>query len=986
MNGDQNPFQEYPERRTNDPLRERFPEMQPVRKAPGLSTVNGIGLAVYGARDFDAETGTYVKTHVFCVLFIPIFALGAYRVADAHPGWYFLGRVPLSALAKLWNFLVLFLIVGGAGAGWWVHHTGTPEYQAGRKIAEADELAEEGKLAAAAERYRDVALGKTSHAAQARTKLSGMLDAKAAQVRAEEAAKAFAVAVDLHKSGRAIERLYERGMAIAAQHADKDPRGALAVADAVAPLAPPDGKELVAFRLPLLERLAAQDPNDLGILSDLALMYEAKRDFARCEKLLAPHAAQLGDREGARILGQIYARQDKIQPAYDLLEPYARERLKRWAVAEKARNDAVKQSDDEAIAELKTGKAPDFNYKRHKSSNKETQDRMVQEYLNKRLKDHPGFRRAVESFQKEARVVPVALDLGVLQLRRGQGMADPKQRRQELERAEKTFLSVRSAVGQNQDFQLFLGQVYYWLGRHDEGRKLFDELLAAQKERTETLLTVAAVLREVGVVSEARKLAEKAWEKETQAKFKHSAAHLRSVISLDLDDRILWLERSETNEPIIKADLETAQADKAFLAGDDEEAARRYREGAQTYAGVQPENHVSLNNSALAYQGLYHATGDREAWEKGLANLEKALSLKPSDSILLQNVAENHLQRAMWDVIGNKIDLRALKRTGSLDLLAFLYQDAAGQAKYRDKLRSEAELVKVQAMLERLRVLAPKKASVYSSLLRIYSFTRELKKLKELERSLQENTLDLVDANRQTMENYQGKNDAKFRKDLQGTAPRMKKSLEAARKVGGTTLAVAAQDVITVSLTQDSLGQPANARELVALAEEAHKASPSIGTEGLLIQTLLQRAHQELIKKEPAYAKLAAKAARSLGATYLIAVALAREGPAQKAALAHADVQRVNQLLQDRCRRFPTDADPWTWAMLKAAQPEEAERLAKIIKTDELTRVERTIGLKTSPLGAALTYREHWALLIDGKEAEARSVLEALAKQGVPMP
>src|SRR5262245_29593490 len=83
----------------NDYLNERFPEMEPISGPPTLSTINGIGSMVYGQRDFDAETGTYVKTQCFCLLFIPIMALKAFRVADAPGGgWYFLGRVPLSSL------------------------------------------------------------------------------------------------------------------------------------------------------------------------------------------------------------------------------------------------------------------------------------------------------------------------------------------------------------------------------------------------------------------------------------------------------------------------------------------------------------------------------------------------------------------------------------------------------------------------------------------------------------------------------------------------------------------------------------------------------------------------------------------------------------------------------------------------------------------------------------------------------------------------
>src|SRR6516165_2115477 len=88
-------------------LNQKFPNLLPIHSPPPLSTINGIGTKLYGSRDFDSETHTYVKTLCITVLFVPILMLRAYRVADAQAGWYFLGREPLSALAKAWNLLLL---------------------------------------------------------------------------------------------------------------------------------------------------------------------------------------------------------------------------------------------------------------------------------------------------------------------------------------------------------------------------------------------------------------------------------------------------------------------------------------------------------------------------------------------------------------------------------------------------------------------------------------------------------------------------------------------------------------------------------------------------------------------------------------------------------------------------------------------------------------------------------------------------------------
>ena len=70
-------------------LEHKFPDLKPIRTSPSLFTINGFGLSVYGARDHDEETNTYVKTHCVCALFIPVLALGAYRVSEAEEGWHF---------------------------------------------------------------------------------------------------------------------------------------------------------------------------------------------------------------------------------------------------------------------------------------------------------------------------------------------------------------------------------------------------------------------------------------------------------------------------------------------------------------------------------------------------------------------------------------------------------------------------------------------------------------------------------------------------------------------------------------------------------------------------------------------------------------------------------------------------------------------------------------------------------------------------------
>src|SRR5437016_13497190 len=78
-------------------LRRKFPELRPLKRTPWLGTVNGFGFSLFGKRDEDEGTRTYVATHCFCALFIPLIAVGAYRVGIAGSNsWFFFGKERLS--------------------------------------------------------------------------------------------------------------------------------------------------------------------------------------------------------------------------------------------------------------------------------------------------------------------------------------------------------------------------------------------------------------------------------------------------------------------------------------------------------------------------------------------------------------------------------------------------------------------------------------------------------------------------------------------------------------------------------------------------------------------------------------------------------------------------------------------------------------------------------------------------------------------------
>ncbi|MDR3459861.1 MAG: hypothetical protein P4N60_20725 [Verrucomicrobiae bacterium] len=151
-----------------DQLRIKFPHLQPIKGPPSMVSVNGFGVRVYGRRDFDEETKTYVKTRCLCALLIPVFAVDAYRVADATQNrWYFLGKEPLSSFARSWNLAMgCLLLFVGLAVGWDIHKS-SPAYQAQQEIKRAAGLMQAGQPLTAAGVYRQQLNGPSSAAARA---------------------------------------------------------------------------------------------------------------------------------------------------------------------------------------------------------------------------------------------------------------------------------------------------------------------------------------------------------------------------------------------------------------------------------------------------------------------------------------------------------------------------------------------------------------------------------------------------------------------------------------------------------------------------------------------------------------------------------------------------------------------------------------------------------------------------------------------------
>ena len=959
-------------------LNDRFPEMKPINSPPTLSTINGIGTTVYGQRDYDDMTQSYVVTHWIVVLFIPIFAIGAYRVITASSGWYFLGKVPLSTSIKMWNrFLVLSIFVG-ISYFVWHSYTHTPEALARAKMAEAKRLLDDGNVSEAAAKYAEVVRGSTSEKGNAKAQLKDLVANHLQDADSKEVAQVLTIGAELR-----LPAIGETGLKLAKDRAKSNGRGALVILKAVEPIMFGQlGKDVQTQRRDILEEIVKKSPDDFEAITELAMAYDDLGQRNKCEFLLEPHKDKLGTTRAALILGRIYFDRNKDEEALKLLHPYVKAHLSSFQTSFDGYKQTLSSVENRNLTSLKSGKASDFDYAKYKSSSKAEQTKMVNDYLDKKLKNDPAVKNALKKIREHNSVVPAALDVGLLLLRRGQMASDEKARKADLEEAEKTFLAIRSAAGKNEQYQLSLGQVYYWLGKHAKGKTIFNQLLRGNGKNSQTLVSLSRAYRELGEIDEARSLAEEGYEKALMDNDKYLAAMQRALLFTSTDDQIQWLERCNLNVPSTKAEMHTARGNKAMTENNRDRAIKEFRQ-AIAIQETLPDSSTNLNNNGLNYLSLYRAAGKREYLDKGLAQLERAIALEPSNSILLANVADTMLETAVRDVIGDAIKLERIRQKASLRVLSYLCKNQKEQAALNAKLLDHVCFKKARRFYENLIIVSPKSFTGYNNLLAIYDRARDTRGLQNLEKRLASSN---VPRHPNRANNPFRKNDPKWAELVRKTAKNDEATVAEARKLKGATLALNVSYLANDKLVLEYFEKKDYADEIVRLAEEAHNASPSIGTRGGLVAALLNRTSRDLRSANEAYHKLADKCGQSVNSTYLIAYVLSYDNPMQKDILAHADVRRVQDLLKQRMQSTPGDNSPWLWVMMRHIDEQEADEMAVRFRFNKHLHAKHNVERKLNSVSSTFAIEAYWESQITGETATAEQLWQNAVRNNVQMP
>jgi hypothetical protein len=971
-----------------DLVRKKFPHLQPLKSMPSLTTMNGIGLGLYGKRDFDEETQTYVKTRFFCFVFIPLFALDAYRVADAGSRtWYFFGKEKLSAFTRNWNLTLAALIVCLGLAGGWHAHTSSPEYRARRDMKLAAEYLKSGDTLKAAGVYRQHL--SDSVAAEARIGLKQALETSLQSDKVQSIVGAFrlldALPATVNKPEPLIPDAFNRGFSLAQKFRGADPENALEILNAAAAL-DATNSSAATLRIDLLKQILAVHPANTNRAVELAVAYEAAGQLDESCNVLRPFRSGLGSSEGARILGQRLLSEQDYAGAYHLLHPYVEARLGKMRMAESAYTNIVASVSRRILDDLNNNRGPRSFYDAYEKGSKEEKEKLVDDYMEAEMRNDPSLLRALASLKSANQIVPVVLDLGIVQLNRAQNLQDATQRKAELEAAEKTFLAIKGAAGETDEYRLFLGQVYYWLGRSQEGKELFDQLLASRKRAFPMLMSLASTLRSVGEVSEARALAEEAYRTGKTDDEKFNAASFRALVFTDDDDQIAWLEKSDQGASWIQIELNAARGKRALQKGNKTLAESFLRKAIAGYDN-HPRTAVTLNNCSLAWFSVYEITGNLEDHRRGMAMLEEAVALDPKNSILLHNTMYYLISRAVMEVTQDSILSEALGRYAEIKLLSHLYANEAERSRIIQQLQANATMKKGLAYLDKSLLLSPKNIGLYEIARSVYVNFRDVNELKKLQQRFQIAAPDLTEVRHDVLEAYSGSKDKEYLESLQ---TRIKEQEGLAQKP------TISQHLLTSELVNTTLihlrqgawayGGEVDSRKDLQLALELNEKHSSTATRQALKSVYFFRAMEELAAQNADVAAMQKQTRRGLSAGYLVTAILERGGPLAELARKNENVVRIFALEKASVQDFPGSCHIAQWALLRTSDPELAAQLAKKINEDEVGRLSDQLEFQFNPLSSSSVLEQYWTLRMHGDEAGALKIYQAAQRDGVPLP
>ena len=953
---------------------DRFDDLEPIKSAPALFTLNGFGTSLIGERDVDDETGSYVKTQVVTLLFVPVLALGAYRVIDNHEdaGWYFLGKTKLSSFARTANIAVMLCVAMLSLS------IGISAYQNSWDVRAQDKLqAAEALVAANQHGKAATAIIAVSDSIPQAEELAAAKLRELAMGDLSTASSADVVQILRYLSA------YEQDPTVIVGRcselaADRSPAEAFALLDFAVGF-DPTNEELAGRRAKLLGELRAAEPDELKWIvaraQDHLFVGEADAAFA----LLEPKEANLDKTEGALLYGALLARRGDLERGTQLIASYVEPRLRAFEKALKEFDQLAVARQDEIVNRLERNAPRSLQQAYDAAATDAEKSAVVADYVRERLAADPDLRRLQRAYMERSSIVSDALDYGIYVIEHAQTLSG-SERDARLAQGEEILLSIQGIAADAPLFLVTMGKVQCWLGRTDQGKEQFEVLLARDRSAN-TLLAVANAMRDVGLDSDARVLAKEAFEAADSDATKASAATTAGLLAQSADERVEWMQKVGDESAQFQAQLSSALGAKALADGDMEAGQQHLRREIELWAEV-PENATTLNNSAQAYFTLYALSGDQAHFEAASAQMDKAVALAPSDGIVLANAASSYFSVAVKSVVGDDFDFAKAHASPGVSSLSIFYNDAAERAALGRKLAAHPAWTKGRTALERARVLSPNYPELATKLVRVYNMQQDADALQKLAAALEASPPDVKSGEEHYRAYLEGTKDTERIQAMDNAIEQRKRWYDELDHDKDKLETCYARDELAELYAQRALFSD-DAADLKASVEYAQSMNGCDGNAALSSSLLALGLHEATVS-HPALTKLADEFGRALGPWALTAYALGRDD-LRDVLLENENVARGLELRLEVRRAFPRYVDGFEYAISRATADDGGAAAQKVLVQSKISDAKIRIARATRGY-TSIAVLDHYYLLVARNDPAAEQFIAEQRSLGVRLP
>jgi hypothetical protein len=648
--------------------------------------------------------------------------------------------------------------------------------------------------------------------------------------------------------------------------------------------------------------------------------------------------------DAQQLLAAIYAETGSLDEADALLTDVLLFRLPRFVAASHAYTVTAREREEALIRKAELGQLPtSISLKLNNATSDEEARAMFGAWLGEQLDTDAELAGLRKTYLAYSDVVSMSVSLGSYKLRRALG-ATGDERTTLLSEAENAFLAIRQDAEGMPQFHLGLGQVYYRLGRKDDGEAEFASVLAHEEPELDML--AAHAYRDLGNVARSREIAERVFESGKKP-FSDTAAVLLGLIARSTDDAEMWFSRADQSQPFVKTSLLEVKARRLFDEGNAAEAAQVMGEAAAFHEKDAAISATAANNAAVAHSFIYACTGNFRTLQKAVASFDAAVKLDPQSALTVGNAADAHFRAGMLEVLGAWINPKALRLSSEASSTVDALLSGPERAKVLAALKANASIARAMTLTEQEMALAPNRGRSFDRALLWYAWTRDATKLTLLREQLTSRGVDIDDAEsiRGRAAHVSGEDDDQDLAALAQHADRLRAALE---RVGGDKRSSA----VGYMLLSQTLGRIAymkmditDARAAVTASRAARKAWPAIDNGRTLSRTLVLLAALE--------APAAAEAIKSDSRIYSIAGALYKHSTDAQAML--AAVRKTEAFSEAvRLRKAVTDGEATItdWFIGALAGDSDLTAQGTTFFTDELQQLRLAIDLEldsTSP-------------------------------------